>query len=92
MRGMIYQARIRVEGRDKRGEKLSGNVTVAVGRLPASAGGGGGGGGMEVDGEEEEMQDGWEVVLHKKVADPLELKRFWGNMVDGLGREVVWCM
>lgn len=88
----IFLARVKLVGLDKRGERLEGSVNVSEGALPE-------GDLMEVDDEEDEAEGGagggggtkgLDVVLWKKVADPLELKRLWMRILEGLPREVVF--
>ncbi|ORY86703.1 kinase-like domain-containing protein [Leucosporidium creatinivorum] len=93
----IFLTRVKITGLDKRGEKCEGSITVAEGCLPDVDGGRiaeeeEGGEGMEVDGEEGmgKGTKGFDVVMWKKVADPLELKRLWMRIVQSLPREVVF--
>lgn len=98
----IFLTRVKITGRDKRGEKLEGSVTVAEGWLPDVEGSireEEEGEGMDVDvdeevevevGEKAKGTKGFDVVMWKKEADPLELKRLWARIVQLLPREVVF--
>ncbi|SCV70180.1 BQ2448_1574 [Microbotryum intermedium] len=77
-------ARFRFGMKDRRGEKLTGSLSVTESVLPdlsdelSSSRGG-----MDVDDEDAKMGDddrgtkGWDVVMWKKSGDPMELKRVW---------------
>lgn len=93
----MFLTRVKITGFDKRGEKCEGSITVAEGCLPDVDGGRiaeeGEGEGMDVDGEGEgdaKGTKGFDVVMWKKQADPLELKRLWMRIVQSLPREVVF--
>ncbi|SGY15464.1 BQ5605_C013g07374 [Microbotryum silenes-dioicae] len=77
-------ARFKFGMKDRRGEKLTGSLSVTESVLPdlnddpsSNAGG------MDVDdedakiGAEDRGTKGWDVVMWKKSGDPMELKRVW---------------
>ena len=81
-------ASIRFLGRDRRSQGMGGRICISEGWLAD-------------EGEEDDdrgMQDdegakgtkGWDVVLWKKQADPLELKRLWAALVRALPGGVVF--
>lgn len=90
----MFLTRVKITGLDKRGEKCEGSITVAEGCLPDVVDGGRiaeEDEGMDVDDEgESKGTKGFDVVMWKKQADPLELKRLWMRIVQSLPREVVF--
>lgn len=62
-----YVVSISFKTLDKRGQELSGRITVAPSVLPEE-------GGME-------GVEGWDVVLWKRVGEPMELKRLWTGVM-----------
>ena len=90
---MVFLTRVKITGRDKRGERLDGSIAVTESTLPdleeVSE--------MDVDMDDDDEGSsrqkgtkGYDVVMWKKQADPLELKRLWARIMDKLPREAVF--
>lgn len=90
------EGRVRFRHRDKRGEKLAGQVKITPSVLPyenadTNA--------MEEDNDDEEEEDeekrgikGYDVVCFKKEADPLELRRLWAEVLKRLPADVIYAL
>lgn len=83
-----YIARVKISTLDKRRELIEGSVTLQPSQLDAE----GDDATMSVDGDGQGKVDGWDVVMWKKKADPLELKRLWQRIVQELPAECVYAL
>lgn len=80
------EARVRFRHRDKRGEKLIGMIRISPSVLPSEQGNGS----MDMEEGDDEGTSGFDVVLLKKEADPLELKRLWAQVMSKLPAGIVF--
>lgn len=81
------EARVRFRHRDKRGEKLSGQIKITPSVLPAEDASQR----MNDGGEEtEDGTQGYDVVCFKKEADPLEMRRLWTEVLKALPPGIIY--